>query len=174
MIPHSKPRGLPVAVIDTTLLSRLAELEVAHLLPVAFKRIFVPPEVKREAFRAPGRRRLKKLISEMSGFFVDCHSADELIKNFLMADLDAGEAAAIAQADYHKSVVLLDERKGVKRAESMQLEVIRTLNLINMLKEAGALKEVRPYYDKLAQRGFYVKLTIRRKLLIEAGEEEDT
>jgi hypothetical protein len=42
-----------------------------------------------------------------------------------------------------------------------------------MLKEAGALKEVRPYYDKLAQSGFYVKLSVRLRLLIDAGEEED-
>src|SRR5690242_15587766 len=94
--------GLPYAVIDNTLLSRLVALEVAIFLPLLFKRIRIPREVKREAYASPhkGKRRLQKLIREMAGFFVDCPEADELIKNFLMADLDAGEAAAIAQADY--------------------------------------------------------------------------
>ena len=171
MAPHSKARGLPVAVIDTTLLSRLVYLNVAQLLPLVFKLILIPPEVKREAYKAPGKRRLRNLVSEMSGFFVDCYEADEFTKSFLKADLDEGEAAAIAQADYKQTVLLLDEKKGFKRAETMQLTVIRALNVFNKLKEAEAIKEVRPYYDKLIKRGFYMTESVRRKLLAEAGEE---
>lgn len=48
---HSKQRGLPSAVIDNTLLSRLVSLDVAELLPYLFKRILIPPEVKREAYK---------------------------------------------------------------------------------------------------------------------------
>jgi len=171
MARHTKARGLPVAVIDTTFLSRLVHLDVAQMLPLVFKLILIPPEVKREAYKAPGKRRLRNLVNEMSGFFVDCYEADEFTREVLKADLDEGEAAAIAQADYKQSVLLLDEKKGVRRAARMQLTVIRTLNVLNSLKKAEAIKEVKPYYDKLIKRGFYVTDDVRRKLLAEAGEE---
>src|SRR5947209_5167531 len=149
-------KGLPVAVIDTTLLSRLTDLALAEFLPLVFKFILIPPEVRREAYRRRhgGRRRLRNLIREMSGFFVNCQEADLNVKQILMADLDTGEAAAIAQADKTQSMLLLDEEKGFKRATTMQIEVIRTGRLLNLLKDAGAIRLVRPYHEKLDTLGF--------------------
>lgn len=172
MASDSKQRGLPTAVIDNTLLSRLVHLEVAEFLPYLFKRILIPPEVKREAYKAPhrGKRRLRKLIAEMKGFLVDCYEVDEVVKNILMADLDEGEAAAIAQAEHTQSVVLMDENKGFKRAETMQLTAIRTTKILTMLKEAGAIAAIAPYVDKLVASGFRLRAEIQRQLLADAGE----
>lgn len=172
MAQFVKRRGLPQAVIDNTLLSRLVSLEVADRLPLLYQQVLIPPEVKREAYKAPhkGKRRLQKLVNEMAGFFVICKEADEVVKSYLQADLDEGEAAAIAQADYKQAHLLIDENKGFKRAETMQITAVRTLNLLNMLKEAGAIKEVKPYYEKLEKTGFYLKEDVRKKLLAEAGE----
>jgi predicted nucleic acid-binding protein len=172
MARFSKGGGLPNAVIDNTLLTRLVKLEIADFLPLLFKRILIPPEVKREAYKAPekGKRRLRKVINEMAGFFVDCRDADRLTLEFLKADLDEGEAAAIAQADYTHSVLLLDEHKGYKRAEVMQLTTVRTTNLLIRLKDVGAIEAVKPYFDKLEKTGFHLKNEIRQRLLEEAGE----
>ena len=165
-------KGLPLAVIDNTLLSRLVELELAEYLPLVFKLILVPPEVKREAYRAPHgtRRRLRNLIRESSGFFVDCSEVDQNVKEILKADLDEGEAAAIAQADKTDSILLIDEQKGSRRAATMQIHVVRTGKLLNMLKEAGAIRAVKPYHQKLEQLGFYLAQELRETLLNEAGE----
>ena|SRR5438105_2361307 len=216
MARRPKQHGLPVAVIDNTLLTRLVNLEIAQFLPLLFKLqrfangcashlsfrggllpsgptrtgghspplnghtqaqtaiVLIPPEVKREAYKAPhkGKRRLRKLVREMAGFFVDCYEADVFTKDFLKADFGEGEAAAIAQADYRKAVLLLDEKDGYERAKVMRLTTIRTVNLLNMLKEAGMISEVKPYYQKLEDTGFYLKAEVRRQLLAEAGEEE--
>ncbi len=94
-----RSRGLPIAVIDTTLFSRLVELDIAERLPWLFKSILIPPEVKREAYKAPGRRQLRNLVREMSDFFVNCYEADEFTKEYMRVDLGEGEAAAIAQAE---------------------------------------------------------------------------
>ena len=168
----SAPRGSPIAVIDNTLLSRMVDLDLAESLPWVFKLILIPPEVKREAYRTRhgGKRRLRNLIREMSGFFVDCHEADPLVREYLKADLDEGEAAAIAQADIKESMLLIDEEKGYKRATRMQITVVRTGRLINMLKDAGAIREVRPYHEKLEKLGFYMSSDVRERLLAEAGE----
>ncbi|HEX8845047.1 MAG TPA: DUF3368 domain-containing protein [Pyrinomonadaceae bacterium] len=173
MAQHSKQRGLPLAVIDNTLLSRLVRLEVAQFLPLLYKQILIPPEVKREAYKAPhkGKQRLRKLLNEMAGFLVDCVEADEGVKLILKADLGEGEAAAIAQADYRQTHLLIDETRGCKRAETMQLTVMRTANLLNKLKEVGAIPKVKPYYDKLEKTGFYLEAKVRKQLLAEAGED---
>jgi predicted nucleic acid-binding protein len=165
-------RGLPLAVIDNTLLSRLVDLELAESLPWVFKLILIPPEVKREAYRKRhgGRRRLRNLIRESSGFFVNCREVDTSIRDFLKVDLDDGEAAAIAQADFRNAILLLDEERGFRRAIMMQITVVRTLRLLNMLKDAGAIRDVRPYHEKLDQLGFYMTLEDRNQLLAEAGE----
>ncbi|HVS82033.1 MAG TPA: hypothetical protein VHE60_09895 [Pyrinomonadaceae bacterium] len=164
--------GSPLAVIDNTLLSRLVDLDLAQFLPLLFKRVLIPPEVKREAFKAPGKRRLRNLINEYAGFFVDCREADPLVRDLLKVDLDEGEAAAIAQADKREATLLLDEERGFKRATTMQLKVIRTGRLLNMLKDAGAIREVRPYHEMLVDKlGFYLSPETRRELLVEAGEE---
>ena len=165
-------RGLPLAVIDNTLLSRLVDLELAESLPWLFKLILIPPEVRREAYRARhgGRRRTRNLIREASGFFVNCREVDASIRDFLKADLDAGEAAAIAQADFKNAILLLDEERGFRRAIRMQITVVRTLRLLNMLKDAGAIDAVRPYHEKLETLGFYMTLEDRNQLLGEVGE----
>lgn len=165
-------RGLPLAVIDNTLLSRLVDLEIAESLPWVFKLILIPPEVKREAYRKRhgGRRRLRNLIRESSGFFVNCREVDASIRDFLKADLDDGEAAAIAQADFKNAILLLDEQRGFQRATFMQITVVRTLRLLNMLKDAGAIRAVGPYHEKLDSLGFYMTLDDRNQLLREAGE----
>jgi predicted nucleic acid-binding protein len=144
MARQKKSRGLPLAVIDNTLLCRLDSLEIADRLPLLYKQILIPPEVKREAFKAPhkGKRRLQKLINEMGGFIAVCTEVDEMVKNYLQADLDEGEAAAIAQASYKDAHLLIDENKGFKRALLMDIKAVRTLQLLNKMKEVGAIEAV--------------------------------
>src|SRR5262249_9220827 len=173
MARFKRGRGLPLAVIDNTLLTRLDALGVADRLPLLYKQVLIPPEVKREAFKAPhkGKRRLQKIINEMGGFIAVCTEVDEVVKNILQADLDEGEAAAIAQADYKQAHLLIDENKGFKRALRMEITAIRTLQLLNMMKAVGAIAEVKPLYDKLEKTGFHLKEAVRKRLLAEAGEE---
>ena len=161
------------AVIDNTLFSRLIYLELADFLPFIFKQIRIPPEVRKEAARSQGKlkKRLAKKIAEMKGFFIDCREADEMVAEFLKADLDRGEAAAIAQAAYLGVSLLIDEEKGTKRAKNMSIEVIRTGRLLLMLKEAGAIEEVRPYLDRLKHSDFFLKENVYKDILQMAGEE---
>jgi len=150
----------------------LVELDLAEFLPLLFFLILIPPEVRREAYRTPrgGKRRLRNLIRDSKGFFVDCREFDSDVKNVLRVDLHEGEAAAIAQADFKKTKLLLDEEKGFKRATRMEIDVIRTGNLLNLLKRVGAIRKVRPYHDKLDKLGFYLSDEVRKQLLVDAGE----
>lgn len=162
---------LPDAVIDTTLLSRLAALELAQSLPLIFRQIRVPLEVRREAYKASNKRRLRNLLNEMNDFFIDCREAEKGIKEVLMFALDEGEAAVIAQAEATGSAVIIDEGKGRKEAVERSIEVFRTGTVLCLLKEAGQIQLVAPYLDKLIEEmGFRCKPKDKRAILEKADE----
>jgi predicted nucleic acid-binding protein len=51
----------------------------------------------------------------MPSFFILCKEDDIFVKEFLKTLLDDGEAAAIAQAEFTNSALIIDEKKGVGR-----------------------------------------------------------
>jgi len=162
---------LSTAVIDTTLLSRLAALELAAQLPLIFYQIRIPLEIRREAYKAPNKRRLRNLLNEMSDFFLDCREAEKGIKELLSLVLDEGEAAVIAQAEATGSAVIIDEGIGRKEAVERSIEVFRTETILCRLKEAGQIQLVAPYLDKLIEEmGFRCKPKDKRAILEKAGE----
>lgn len=73
---------LPDAVIDTTLLSRLAALELAQNLPLVFRQIRVPLEVRREAYKASNKRRLRNLLNEMNDFLLIAAKPKKVLRKF--------------------------------------------------------------------------------------------
>jgi uncharacterized protein len=161
---------LPTAVIDNTLLSRLTRLGITERLPWIFARILIPVEVRNEAFKAPNKKRLRNLLNEMNDFFVLCSEDDILVKEFLKTLLDEGEAAAIAQAEFTESALILDEKKGRKQAELRELKVYPTVSILCLLKEAGAIPAIKPYLLRLMKLKFYLSKQLFDNILEEAGE----
>ena len=168
--------GTPTAVIDNTLLSTLADLELAEYLPQIFRKIRIPPEVKREAYDARKKghykKRLRNLLAENKGFFIDCYEADVVVKELLMLFIDEGEAAVIAQAEATKSVVITDDKAGVKIAQQREIEVFRTGRILCLLKEFGQIDLVTPYLKKLIKLGFRITPKIVQDILTETDELE--
>jgi predicted nucleic acid-binding protein len=163
---------LPAAVIDTTLLSRLQLVGLDELLPWVFARVHVPPVVRAEVGAGPGkaRRRLARLFRKQPDFYVDCRDEDPMVAEVRRVDLDPGEAAVIAQADYVGAVVIIDERLGARRAEDMSITVVRTGGLLCSLKEAGAIEAVGPYLERLVEHGFRLSPKALDAILEQAGE----
>lgn len=162
---------LPDAVIDTTLPSRLAALGLAKMLPLVFRQIRVPIEVRREAYKASNKRRLRNLLNEMSDFFIDCREAEKGIKELLAFVLDEGEAAVIAQAEATNSGIIIDEGKGYKEAVERSIQVFRTGAILCLLKEAGQISLVAPYLDQLVdEMGFRLAPKAKLAILKKAGE----
>ncbi len=174
MSPKIRTAGNPTAVIDTTLLSRLAELGLADSLPYIFRQIHIPPEVKREAYKARNKRRLRNLLNELSGFFVDCYEVDILNKEFLKTIIDEGEAAVIAQAEAINSVVIIDDAEGRNQALKREIQVFRTGKILCLLKEAKVINLVEPYLDILITLDFSLSPQDRNAILALANELTST
>ena len=149
---------LPTAVIDNTLLSRLTRLEkIIESLPYIFARILIPVEVKEEAFKGPNKNRLRNLLNHKPDFFLICKHDDFLVKELLKELLDVGEASVIAQAEYTRSAVIIDERKGREEAKNREIQVFSTTKILCLMKELGLIDEVRPILDQLIKMRFYLK-----------------
>ncbi len=90
----------------------------------------------------------------------------------LKIDLDEGEAAAIAQAEYTNSALILDEKKGRNQARKRELKVFPTIKILCLLKEFGAIPEVKPYLDNLIKMEFYLSVKLYNSTLKDMGEVE--
>lgn len=163
---------LPVAVIDTTLLSRLVDTGLAALLPWAFAQVHVPSDVAYEIGKRPGRarRKLKNLFREEKGFYTDCREEDPVVRDLLKLDLDSDEAAVIAQADKIGAVAIIDEQAGFRRARRMSVRVLRTGSILCTLKELGAIDSVEVYLKRLQAHGFRITEAVAHEILRSAGE----
>lgn len=103
------------------------------LLPILYERVICPAQVIAECCHpsAPGALR-SFLVSPPEWLHIE---PAPLVSEAVSEGLEPGESAAIALAgEYTGSVLLIDERKGRRRAESRRLRVAGT---INVLAEAG-------------------------------------
>ncbi|MCI5125460.1 MAG: DUF3368 domain-containing protein, partial [Candidatus Electrothrix sp. AR5] len=92
-------------------------------------------------------------------------------QNLLEMDLDAGEASAIALSlEINRSILIIDDLKGRKIAERLQLKYSGTLGLLLQTKQAGILTALRPVVVKIRETNFRFSETLLDYLLEQAGE----
>jgi hypothetical protein len=91
---------------------------------------------------------------------------------FLRADLDDGEAEAIALAEeVGADVVLVDERDGRRAAATLGLSVLGSVGILLRCKQVGVLSSLRPALDRLRTEGrFRIGQDLYLRALREAGE----
>lgn len=125
---------MTVVVSDTSPLNYLIIIQAADLLPRLFREVLIPPAVERELTRSktpppvqvwmaspPEWLRIKAPISKRHSF-----------------NLDDGEAEAILLAqELGIRAVLIDERRGFRVAESLGLEPIGLLGILELCASLG-------------------------------------
>lgn len=80
--------------------------------------------------------------------------------------LDKGEASAIALAlETENSQLIIDEKKGRKVAQSLNIEIMGTLRLIQMAKQKGIIESTRAVIEDLQRAGFRFSPKIVKILL---------
>jgi predicted nucleic acid-binding protein len=121
-----------IVVSDTTPLNYLILLDVAHVLPALFGRVYAPSAVIRELAHPHSPELVRRWTDSLAAWLTiqEPTCIDPSLR------LGPGEAAAIALAEeLNADWVLLDERKGSRKAESRGLRMAGTLTII---EEAGA------------------------------------
>jgi predicted nucleic acid-binding protein len=88
------------------------------------------------------------------------------IANILMAELDRGEAEAVALALQEKADwLLIDERKGRRFALQVGLKVKGTLGILVEGVRRGRVEDLRPILDELVARGTWITPTVYAQVL---------
>jgi predicted nucleic acid-binding protein len=86
-------------------------------------------------------------------------------------DLDKGEASAIALSlEMEGSILMLDELKGRKVADKLNLRYSGTFGLILRAKQIGILERVKPILEKIKLTNFRFNDKLFEKVLEQAGE----
>ena len=101
---------------------------------------------------------------------VEVHPSQTLSN--LQAELDPGEAAAIALAmELRPKYLIIDERDGTRVAKSHQLNTIGLLGILLLAKAQQQISAVHPYLDRLMQEAdFFISSRVYRRVL-ELAEE---
>lgn len=160
-----------IIVSDTSPISNLLKIGQLDLLREIYQSIIIPTAVFRE---------LQAAQHFDAEYFRTCDwieiraIQDMRLFQSLAAELDAGEAEAIALAkELRADVLLMDEQKGRRKAVSLGLKVTGIAGVLLTAKGVGLLPEIEPVLNDLKQKaGFWLSNELRNYILKLGGEME--
>jgi len=89
----------------------------------------------------------------------------------LLNELGAGEASSIALAlSLESSLLIIDEKRGRRKAQEYHLDIIGSLGVLLKAKEAGVIDAVKPVLEQINQTNFRLSNSIFQEVLREAEE----
>jgi len=156
-------------VADSSPLIALAVIDALNLLPRLYHRIIIPPAVWHEVTVAgaglPGADAVR------AATWLEAEQPPEPAIAPLQLLVDRGEAGAIALAQAHPgTILLLDDAKARRVAESLGLPRIGTLGVLRKAKRAGLLDAIAPLIGKLESNGIYAAERLVDAVLRDVGE----
>lgn len=142
----------PKHILDTCcFINFYASGYASQLLAATGGSVSIPEAVKREALylavphpdEKPTPIDMEKVIRELKLQVVAPANADELgLYVQLAADLDDGEAMGLAIAKERGLVLMTDERKARRKAESLGVEVLTTCDVVAAWEPLAATSDV--------------------------------
>ncbi|CAM4094589.1 DUF3368 domain-containing protein [Gillisia limnaea] len=125
-------------ILDTSCLIILSKIEELELLRGISNKIYVTPVIHSE-YGQP-----------LPEWVLVSKPENTQYQKILELDLDQGEASAIALSmEIQDSILILDELKGRKIAERLNLKFSGTFGVILKAKQTGLIKSVKPVIDKI-------------------------
>jgi predicted nucleic acid-binding protein len=146
-------------ISDTSCLILLSKIGELALLEKIAGKVFITPEIQKEFG--------KKLPS----WIIIRKSSDTYYQKILEMDLDSGEASAIALSlDISDSIIIIDDLKGRKIADKLDLRYSGTLGLILKAKQEGVIESIKPIIAKIKNTNFRFSEELIEFLIEQAGE----
>jgi hypothetical protein len=156
-----------ISVANTTPIISLASVGRLDILEKLFGKIIIAQAVYDEikAKNHHGYHEIDKAFIEVRQI------QGQLYKDFLLKELDLGEAETIILAkELNADFVIIDENLGYKIANSAGLTVIRTLSILLRAKEKGHINAIKPLLDEMIQNGRWYSKSVYQSFLTQAGE----
>lgn len=158
-----------IVVSNTTPLIALAWLDQLALIPALFGQLHIPQAVHDEIFYKPEAIGTVELAS--TDWLIVHPVTNTLSVNLLRDQLDAGESEAIVLAsELRAELLLIDERRGRRKALQYGLEVTGTLGILIRSRQLQLVGPLRPMLDKLRLLPFFVSQELYQQTLRHVGE----
>lgn len=161
---------MSVIVSDTSPLSALIRLGRLSLLPELYGSLVIAPTVYAELLNLSALGYELDFLSKVSWLTIVAPRDHQLLSD-LSQELDMGEAEALVLArELDASLLIIDEKKGRKIAQEMQLPHIGLLGVLLEAKEKELIPEIRPLLEALREIGFRIAPALFDRVLRQAGE----
>jgi len=96
---------------------------------------------------------------------------DRLAVDIMLEEMDLGEVETIVLAkEISADYVLMDEKKGRRMLERLEIPKIGTIGILLRAKQEGVIKSLRPELEKLRQYGFSLDPSLFDEVIKQAGE----
>ncbi|MEO6453367.1 MAG: DUF3368 domain-containing protein [Ginsengibacter sp.] len=151
---------MPKTIIsDTSCLIILTNIGELELLYKTYGRIITTPDIAAE-------------YNEALPEWIEIKSAtDKYYQQILELQIDKGEASAIALAlEITDSIIILDDYKARRVAETLGLTITGTIGVIIRAKLQGIIPSIKPYLFKIKTTDFRLSADLEFHALKQAGE----
>lgn len=159
-----------IVVSDTSAISNLFQIGLAHLLKDIYSEVIISPGVQRELFEFEDQVEFLNLSSWIK---VRTPEDQKFVLDLINErDLDLGESESIALAlEVQSDYLIIDERLGRKIAEGFGLRIIGILGILLIAKRRGFIDSLKDAIKKLQEINFRLHPKLIERVLSEAGEK---
>ena len=155
-------------ILNNTPLVALWVLDRFELLRDLFGAIVIPSAVHMEFLATEMENRLPKLANS-PWIEIESVQSQRTVRTFV--GLDQGEAEVLALAiERSARLVVIDERRGRRFAERLNMPLTGTLGLLLLAKERALLTEIAPEIARLQRNGLYLSPALVNRALSMANE----
>ena len=160
-----------IVVSNTSPLFYLSIIGHLDLLRQLYSEIVIPTTVFNEITNVGNTDASARVVPTLSWIKIQSATDREFV-NTLRAELDSGEAEAIALAvELNADRLLMDERLGRAAATRAGLQVTGVLGILIAAKRNNLIPEVKPLLDALIEQvGFWIDARLYAEVLQAVGE----
>jgi predicted nucleic acid-binding protein len=162
-----------IVVSDTSPVRGLIAIGKVILLHQLFNKVILPKAVEAELLRVHAlKNEVTLFISEPWVEIQQIQMSEEYFR--LRKVLDQGESEAIILSkQLHAEILLMDENKGRRLAQEMNIKVLGLMGVLIKAKNAGLIAALKPELDKLIHdHGFWIQGELYRNILLAANESQ--
>lgn len=153
------PPDSEIIISDTSCLILLTKIGELDLLRKFGRPVLCTPSIERE------------FKEKLPGWIKVVSPTHDRYQKILQLEIDEGEASAIALAlETDDSTLLIDDLKGRKVAERLNLRYSGTFGLLLRAKQEGIIDRVKPILDKAAATNFRFSQKLFEELIKLSGE----
>ena len=157
-----------IVISNNSPLVGLLGLNLLSLLRDLYTEVWIPRKVEKEFLRKDPIVRREALENAPWIKTVDLTDPQTAAVH---AELDEGEAEALALANEHDArLVLLDEKKGRQKAKQIGLTAIGIVGVLQEAKKEGLINAIKPLLIRLQANGIHLSESLVNNALQDAGE----